>query len=75
MVGVNKLAQAIERVGFVACQFALWVVLEEWFNSEQEPNFGEQVIVVCFLFAVTFWWELFWIYLALCNGHRKMYNT
>jgi hypothetical protein len=54
MVGVNKLAQAIERVGFVAHQFALWVVLEEWFNSEQEPDFGEQAIMVCFLFAVTY---------------------
>jgi hypothetical protein len=51
MVGVNKLAQAM---GFVACQFALWVVPEEWFNSEQEPDFGEQAIVVCFLFAVTY---------------------
>jgi hypothetical protein len=49
MVGVNKLAQAIERVGFVAHQFALWVVPEEWFNSEQEPDFGEQAIMVCFL--------------------------
>jgi hypothetical protein len=54
MVNVNKLAQAIERVGFVARQFALWVVLEEWFNSEQEPDFGEQAIVVCFLFVVTY---------------------
>jgi hypothetical protein len=54
MVGVNKLAQAIERVGFVARQFTLWVVLEEWFNSEQEPDFGEQAIVVCFLFVVTY---------------------
>jgi hypothetical protein len=51
MVGVNKLAQAIERVG---CQFALWVVPEKWFNSEQEPDFGEQAIVVCFLFVVTY---------------------
>jgi hypothetical protein len=48
MVGVNKLA-TIERVGFVACQFALWIVPEKWFNSEQEPDFGEQAIVVCFL--------------------------
>jgi hypothetical protein len=54
MVSVNKLAQAIERVGFVARQFALWVVLEEWFNSKQEPNFGEQAIVICFLFVVTY---------------------
>jgi hypothetical protein len=49
MVGVNKLAQVIERVGFVARQFTLWMVPEEWFNSEQEPDFGEQAIVVCFL--------------------------
>jgi hypothetical protein len=49
MISVNELAQAIERLGFVARQFALWVVPEEWFNSEREPNFGEQAIVVCFL--------------------------
>jgi hypothetical protein len=54
MVGVNKLAQAIERVGFMACQFALWVVLEEWFNSEQEPDFGVQAIMVCFFFVVMY---------------------
>jgi hypothetical protein len=41
-------------VGFVACQFALWVVPEEWFNSEQEPDFGEQAIVVCFLFVIMY---------------------
>jgi hypothetical protein len=49
MVGINKLAQNIERVGFVARQFTLWVVLEDWFNSEQEPNFGDQAIMVYFL--------------------------
>jgi hypothetical protein len=38
----------------VARQFTLWVVLEEWFNSEQEPDFGEQAIMVCFLFVVTY---------------------
>jgi hypothetical protein len=49
LVGVNKLAQAIKRVGFVARQFALWVVPEKWFNSEEEPDVGEQAIMVCFL--------------------------
>jgi hypothetical protein len=49
MIDVNKLAQAIERVGFVAHQFTLWVVPEEWFNSKQEPDFGEQAIMVYFL--------------------------
>jgi hypothetical protein len=42
MVGVNKLEQAIERVDFIARQFALWAVPEEWFNSEQKPDFGVQ---------------------------------
>jgi hypothetical protein len=49
MVSINKFAQAIERVGFVARQFTLWVVLEELFDSEQEPDFGEQAIMICFL--------------------------
>jgi hypothetical protein len=88
MVGVNKLAQAIESVGFVACQFILWVVPEEWFNSEQEPDFGEQAIVVCFLFAVTYLvgttldiylvqngcHKMYSTYYVFCNGYRKMYS-
>jgi hypothetical protein len=41
-------------VGFVARQFALEVVPDEGFNSKQEINYGEQDIMVCFFFAVTY---------------------
>jgi hypothetical protein len=78
MVGINKLAQAIERVGFVPCQFTLWVVPEEWFNSEQEPDFGEQAIVVCFFgYTLRFapgYRKMYRIYYAFCDGYRKMYS-
>ena len=48
MEGVNKLTLAIERVGFVARQFALWVVPRDWFISDMKPDFGEEGLVVCF---------------------------
>jgi hypothetical protein len=44
--GVTKLNLAIERVGFVACQFALWVIPSSWWEAEKEPDFTEESIQV-----------------------------
>jgi hypothetical protein len=35
---VVKLTSAIERVGIVACQFALWVTPINWWEAKKEPN-------------------------------------
>jgi hypothetical protein len=46
--GVAKLSLAIERVGFVASQFALWVIPVIWWEAEEEPDISEEAIQVCF---------------------------
>jgi hypothetical protein len=44
--GVTKLNLAIEKVGFVARQFALWVIPSSWWEAEKEPDFTEESIQV-----------------------------
>jgi hypothetical protein len=44
--GVTKLNLAIERVGFVAHQFVLWVIPSSWWEARKEPDFTEKSIQV-----------------------------
>jgi hypothetical protein len=46
--GVALLSLAIKRVGFVACQFALWVIPIIWWEAEEEPDISEEAIQVRF---------------------------
>jgi hypothetical protein len=41
---VAKLSLAIERVGFVARQFALWVIPIIWWEAKKEPDISEEAI-------------------------------
>jgi hypothetical protein len=45
---VAKLSLAIERVGFVARQFALWVIPVIWLEAEEEPDISKEAIQVYF---------------------------
>jgi hypothetical protein len=47
---VAKLNVAIERVGFVARQFALWVIPISWWEAETEPDMTEEAVQVSFSF-------------------------
>jgi hypothetical protein len=46
MVGVAKLNAAIEKIGFVNRQFAVWVIPKVWWEAEEEPDFGESAVLV-----------------------------
>jgi hypothetical protein len=47
---VAKLNMAIERVGFVAHQFELWVIPISWWEAETEPDMTEEAVQVSFSF-------------------------
>jgi hypothetical protein len=61
MVGVNKLAQAIERVGFVARQFALWVVPESGLIVNKNPILESKLSWYVSFLRLRIWWEPLWI--------------
>jgi hypothetical protein len=46
---VVKLTTVIERVGFVARQFALWVIPTIWWEAVNEPDIGTESMQVSFL--------------------------
>jgi hypothetical protein len=46
--GVAKLSLAIEKVGFVAHQFALWVIPVIWWEAKKEPDISTEAIQVYF---------------------------
>jgi hypothetical protein len=50
LVSVAKLNVAIERVGFVACQFALWVIPISWWEAEIKPDMTEEAVQVSLSF-------------------------
>jgi hypothetical protein len=39
----------IERVGFVAHQFALWVIPCSWWEAEMEPDFTAESVGMSFI--------------------------
>jgi hypothetical protein len=47
---VAKLNVVIERVGFVARQFAIWVIPIFWWEAKTEPDMTEEAVQVSLSF-------------------------
>jgi hypothetical protein len=47
-LGITTITTAIERVGFVERQFAIWVMPQSWWEADEAPTINEPTIRVCF---------------------------
>jgi hypothetical protein len=64
---MDTLTSAIERAGFVAHQFTLWVIFMNWLAKE-EPNIGSEAMQVSYPSVLV--WNL--QKGGFCDSHCKM---